>query len=140
MKREGTIHETSFIVRCLEQGLEPHPTVGDYLPHDLLVSNSAGIVYKVQVKGTSTIYKDDGRRKGSSPRYRITAGAGGQKAPIDCSKVDCLAATVPGGIWYIIPCLRIKGSAVWFYPTVEDSKAYYEQFKENWDFFLTSPK
>jgi hypothetical protein len=137
MKKEGTIYETKFIVRCLEYGLEPHPTVGDYLPHDLLVSNSAGSIYKVQVKGTSCRIKDKGRRAGSSPRYRITAAGGGQKAPLDCSKVDVLACSVKGDHWYLIPCLKLKGSAIWLYPDVENSKAYYEQFRENWGFFLT---
>lgn len=135
-KRQGTIYEQKFIVECLERGLEPHPTVGDYSAHDLLVSNSSGKVYKVQVKGTSCILGSSHRRDKSTPRYRITAGRGAKKTHIDCSKVDCLACYVPD-MWFIIPCLKLKGTSIWFYPSVTNSKAYYQQFYDNWDFFLT---
>lgn len=129
-KRDGTTYEAKFVVECLERDLEPHHTTGDYLPHDILVSNKAGGIYRVQVKGTGYAH-----RRGVTTRYRISAGAGVKKDSLDCSKVDCLACTVPGGAWYIIPCLKLRGRAVWLYPN--PSKSYYEQFLNNWDFFLT---
>jgi hypothetical protein len=130
-KRDGTTYEAKFVVECLERDLEPHHTTGDYLPHDILVSNKAGRIFRVQVKGTS--YCHAPRR-----RYRISAGVGASKDSLDCTKVDCLACTVLGDFWYIIPCLKLRGKkALWFYPDVVDSKAYYEQFRDNWDFFLT---
>ena len=137
-KKQGTIYEQQFVVECLLHGLEPHPTIGDYSAHDLLVSNSSGKIYKVQVKGTACLLGDTpGRKKNSTPRYRITAGSGGQKDILDCSKIDCLVCVIPGDIWYIIPCMKLKSAAVWFYPEVVNSKGYYEQFRGNWDFFLT---
>jgi hypothetical protein len=127
------------MVSALERGLEPHPTTGDHLPHDVLVSNTAGTIFKVQVKGTGTARtsRADGAHR-NYPRYRITAGSGGKKTALDCSKVDILACYVePKDMWYIIPCLKLRGKGVWFYPDNPNSKAYYEQFKEAWDFFLT---
>jgi hypothetical protein len=137
-KRDGTTYEAKFVVQCLLKGLEPHQTTGDYLPHDFLVSNHAGHVFRVQVKGTAHFVKSDpSRKKGSTPRFRISAASGGKKYALDCTKVDCLACVVPGDFWYIIPCLKLRGRALWFYPSVVNSKAYYEQFRDNWDFFLT---
>ena len=131
-KRAGTIYEQIFIVRALEEGLEPHPTTGAFFPHDILVTTTAGTSFRVQVKGTANPKSE--RR--ATPRFRITAGTLRAKVPLDCSKVDVLAAYVtPVDVWYIIPCLKIKAPSIWFYPGVEGSKAYYEQFRENWDFF-----
>ena len=136
-KKQGTIYEQIFIVRALMEGFEPHLTVGDFLPHDIIISNGAGNSFRVQVKGTANPKTEE--RK--SPRYRITAGRrdgpSKAKAPLDCSKVDVLAAYIqPVDTWYMIPCLKIKSPSVWFYPTSPGgSKSYYEQFRENWDFF-----
>ena len=136
-KRAGTIYEQIFIVRALREGFEPHLTIGDFLPHDIMVSNAAGTAFRVQVKGTANAKAE----QRSNPRYRITAGrARGSKAkvPLDCSKVDVLAAYIePVDTWYLVPCLKIKSCSVWLYPTTEGgSKGYYEQFRENWDYFL----
>ena len=136
-KKQGTIYEQIFVVRALQAGLEPHLTVGDYLPHDIVVSNAAGGTFRVQVKGTANPKAE----QRNNPRYRITAG-GAQgnraKAPLDCSKVDVLGAYIePEDAWYMIPCLKIKCTAVWLYPTTKGgSKGYYEQFREDWDYFF----
>ena len=136
-KRQGNLYEQKFVVKSLEHNLEPHLSPGDYLPHDVLVTNPAGKVFKVQVKGTACEMKDPTRQ---SNRYRITAASGcHSKVALDCTKVDVLAAYIePMDIWYIIPCLQLMGrKAAWFYPANEKSKAFYERFKENWGLFLT---
>ena len=136
-KRLGTIYEQRFIVEALERGLEPHLTPGDYLPHDVLVSNAAGSVFKVQVKGTATpIY--DKRRKQGTPRFGVLAAEGQAKNNLDCSKVDVLTIYVENArTWYVIPCLRLTTKKIWVYPLTPDSKGKYEEFKEGWEFFLT---
>ena len=122
----------------MEAGLECHPTTGEHLPHDLLVSNTAGRVFRVQVKGTGTSRTSRSDSSRNYPRYRIIAGSGSHKDRLDCSKVDVLAAYVgPLNIWYVIPCLKIRGKGVWMYPDNPKSKAYYERYQEAWDFFLT---
>ena len=138
-KRDGTLYEQRFVVRALEHGLEPHPTTGEYLQHDFLLGNAAGTVYKVQIKGTSRPeYSRGAKESRSTPRYRIIAGRGHNKESLDCSKVDVLAAYVaPNDAWYLIPCLKLRSKGVWVYPDVENSRAYYEQFREKWDMFLT---
>ena len=135
-KRQGTIYEHLFIVRSLQEGFEPHLTVGDFLPHDIIVTNSAGASCRGQVKGTANAKVEERQ----NPRYRITAGVsqGNKgKAPIDCTKVDVLAAYIePVDAWYMVPCLKIKSPSTWFYPNTKGgSKGYYEQFREDWDYF-----
>ena len=122
-----------FIVRALQEGFDPHLSVGDFLPHDIIVTNAAGKAFRVQVKGTANAKAE--RRK--NPRYRITAGGSSTKAPLDCSKVDVLAAYIePVNVWYLIPCLKIRSRSTWFYPRTEGgSRGYYEQFREDWDYF-----
>ena len=134
-KRQGTLYEKKFVVRALEEGLDPHPCPGEYLAHDYLVTNRAGDVFKVQIKGTQITASDE--RRGPSERFRITAGHGANKEVLDCATVDVLAAYIePYDAWYLIPCLKVRAKSVWFYPGNEKSKAQYEQFRENWDYFL----
>jgi hypothetical protein len=128
-KRNGTIYEQKFLVEAMEHGLEPHPTIGDYLAHDMLVSNAAGRAFRTQIKGTTT--RDPNRKMA---RWQMIAGQGRAKRPLDCSKVDILAAYVdPIDAWYIIPCMRIKSPTLWFSP---GTRGQYEVFMNNWDYFL----
>ena len=123
-------------MEALKKGLHPHQPIGDYLPHDVIVTNDAGRCFKVQVKGTDNLHTQTGRKHS---RWRITAsrGAGKTKVPLDCSKVDVVAAHVHSlDVWYLIPCLHIKSMAVWLYADNPSSKAQYEIFKEDWNYFL----
>ena len=134
-KQKGTFYEMLFIAECMRRGLHPHDSPGDYLAHDVLALNSAGKVFRVQVKGTETS-DERGRRM---PRYRVTAKSGKAGAyGLDCTKVDILAAYVgPTETWYIIPCLKVESKrAVWLFPCNPDSKGQYEKYKENWDLFF----
>ena len=133
-KQQGTLYEMLFIAECMKRELHPHDSPGDFLPHDMLVLNNAGKIFRVQVKGTDTVNE----RRGRYPRYRITAKSGNTSSYIDCTKVDVLAAYVrPVDMWYIIPCLRIQNrKAVWLFPDNLESKAQFEKYKENWDYFF----
>ena len=138
-KRLGTWYESLFIPKCLSKGLHPHDTYGDYLAHDMLVMNDAGCVFKVQIKGTNTMVTD-GRRY---PKFRITAKRGNRVSKkaglgdLDCTKVDILAAYVEKhDLWYLIPCLAVTNMSVWLFPDNPDSKARYEEYKDNWNCFF----
>ena len=136
MKRKGSLFEQIFFTEALKQGLEVFVPLGDYLPQDCIVMNRAGRSFRVQIKGTSGIVKD--RSRTGIGRYMVTAATGSMaKDPIDCSKVDVLAAYVePMESWYIIPTLHLDGAVrISMYPHNPKSKAKHEQFKDNWNPF-----
>ena len=51
-KRAGNLYEQRFFTEALSRGFEVFIPLGDYLPQDAIVMNSAGKLFKVQVKGT----------------------------------------------------------------------------------------
>jgi hypothetical protein len=127
-KRTGTLYEALFVVRAMREGLEPHSCHGEYLAHDFIVTNSAGKSFRTQVKGTAF--------KSKRRRWQITAGSGKNKRPLDCTKIDILAAYIePLNVWYLVPCMKIKSVSLWFYPDCPESKAQYEKFLDVWDAF-----
>ena len=132
-KRQGTLYEAKFVVRALENDLDPHPCPGEYLAHDFLVTNSAGQVYRTQVKGTAFVEKLN--RK--TPRFKVLATTGNKvKSAIDCTKVDLLAAYVePYDAWYVIPCMLLSSKTIWLYPSNPNSLAQYEKYSEKWNLF-----
>ena len=133
-KSVGTAWEYEFFARILDLGYDLFIPAGDNLPQDCIVGNSAGKLFKVQIKGTTRTCPD----KRNTPRYKICAGSGAKsKVPIDCTKVDLLAVYIaPKNLWYLIPCLELNGSVgCWFYPDKEDSQARLECFKDNWGYF-----
>ena len=65
-KRAGNLYEQRFYTEALSRGFEVFIPLGDYLPQDAIVMNSAGKLFKVQVKGTE---KKD--REGGFGRYSI---------------------------------------------------------------------
>lgn len=132
---DGTLYEYRFIERALTKRLHPHASIGDYLPHDIIILNDAGKVFRVQVKGTHSFKETS---TSNTSRWRITAGSGRvQKKRLDCSKVDVLAAHIGElDVWYLIPCLRLTAVSLWLYPESPESKAQFEPYKENWDIFL----
>jgi hypothetical protein len=134
-KSAGTVYEYKFFSKILEKGYDLFIPAGDNLPIDCLVQNGAGKLYKVQVKGTASEYREGGRT--GKQRYKVLAATGQKsKTSIDCTKVDILAAYVePVNIWYIIPCLEISAKSVWFYPHIENSRSMTERYKEQWDLF-----
>lgn len=135
MKFAGTLFEQKFVVECLTHGLHPHPSIGDYLPHDLIVQNTVGRCFRVQVKGTDTLVKNAKHRTG---RYRITAKAGKTKnrIGIDCMRVDVVSAFVAAtNTWYNIPCTKLASQVVWLYPEDDTSKGQYEKYRNRWDVF-----
>jgi len=88
-KRKGYLYEQKFFSEALEHGLEVFVPLGDYLPQDCLVMNTAGKIFKVQVKGTESKSKDKAR--GGLGRYMVTTSSGtAAKETIDCTKGRCL--------------------------------------------------
>lgn len=136
-KQSGTLYEQAFILRCMRQGLHPHPSVGDYLPHDMIVQNVAGRMIRVQVKGTDALHRRN-TKMGKLGRYRITAMSGNKanNRPIDCQLVDVLSIYVnQHDCFYNIPCTELTSGCIWIAPHNADSRGKYERFKENWDVF-----
>jgi hypothetical protein len=133
-KKVGTAWEYEFFARILDLGYDLFIPAGDNLPQDCIVGNSAGKLFKVQIKGTTRAYPD----KRNTPRYKICAGSGAKsKTPIDCTKVDLLAVYIASrDVWYLIPCLELTETVgCWFYPDNEDSKARFEIYRDNWSYF-----
>ena len=135
-KRAGNLYEQRFFTEALSRGFEVFIPLGDYLPQDAIVMNSAGKLFKVQVKGTE---KKD--REGGFGRYSICSSSGrGARKPIDCTKVDVLVAYIGHeDVFYIIPSVLLDSAMrVSLYPHNPNSKAKHEKFKENWDIFKTT--
>jgi hypothetical protein len=132
-KAFGHAVEQLFFAQAMLRGLDVFVPLGDYLQQDCLVSNAAGKNYRVQVKGTDCCPKSDSSRN----RWRITAQRSG-RLPLDCTKVDVMAAYVrPHDVWYFIPCLEIASRCVWLYASNDKSKAQYEKYKNGWGYFKT---
>ena len=136
MKFKGNLYGQIFFTEALRHGLEVFPPLGDYLPIDCLVMNSAGRVFKIQIKGTTRpIFCEKNKGVG---RYKITSCSGRiKKNPLDCTKVDILAAYIEDlKFWYLIPCMALdSATTIGLYPHIADSKAKHEKFKENWNLF-----
>ena len=60
-----------------------------------------------------------------------------RKTPIDCTKVDIVAAYVePEDTMYIIPCMELENiKSLWLYAHNPDSKGKFEQYIDRWDLF-----
>ena len=135
-KLSGTVYEQAFMLACLKRGLHPHPSVGDYLPHDIIVQNSAGRLFRVQIKGTQSIaYRGKGKI-GKLGRYGIKAVRGGSKSSIDCQWVDVLSVYVEKlDCFYNIPCTDLSSASVWVTPHIKNGKGKYEKYAESWDVY-----
>ena len=131
-KAEGTYYEWLFMTECLNRGLHPHDTVGDYLPHDLIVMNDGGKLFKGQVKGTR-----HGRIQGGRQRFEVTIGRGREKYRTDEHMVDIYAFHVyKHNQWYIMPFKSVNTATVRFYPeTIGKTKSYTQKYLDNWDCF-----
>jgi hypothetical protein len=137
MKRKGNLYEQQFFIEALKNDLEVFIPLGDYLPQDCIVMNQAGRPFKVQIKGTGGLMKEN---RGGLGRYMVTAATGSaEKDPIDCTKVDVVAAYVePRNCWYLIPSLQLTGIRLTLCPHNPNSRGKYEKFIENWEVFKVS--
>ena len=139
MRFKGSLYEQIFFAEALKHGLEVFPPLGDYLPIDCLVMNGAGRVFKVQIKGTGNSELCS-KNKGAG-RYKITTSCGNSnKSPLDCTKVDVLAAYIEDlELWYLIPCMSVDNAlTIGLYPNTPDSRGKHEKFRENWGLFKTT--
>ena len=132
-KNFGAAVEQLFYGRAMMEGLDVFIPAGDYLQQDCRVVNGAGKIYRVQIKGTEVQSANEIERK--TERWRITAHRS-KSLPLDCSKVDIMAAYVkPYDVWYMVPCLQITSRTVWLYPHNPNSRNKYEKYREDWDLF-----
>ena len=129
-KRRGSQYEAAFVTQALKRGLDILEPVGDYMIYDLMVSNSAGRIQRVQVKGTSSQIK-------SKPGYKIVAASGNlKKVPLNPDEVDVLAAYVePCDVWYLIPVRKLDGGVSVYLNPATKVNAKYEVWKEAWNVF-----
>ena len=140
-KRKGYIYEQTFFTKALNNGLEVFLPLGDHLPVDCIVVNSAGKKFNVQIKGSSQaspVEKDNG-----CTRYKFSVTTGRTvKQPLDCTKVDVVAIYCAEiDTWYLIPCMALDGAlTIAVYPHNPNSKAKHEKYRENWEIFKTSWK
>ena len=133
-KKKGSFYEYKFFSEAMKRGYEIFVPAGDHLPQDCHLVNTNDEVFRIQIKGTSSQY-----REAKTPRYRITAKVGSKKKGcqiISCDKVDFLAAYVENlDIFYIVPCDKISATNVWLYPDAKNSKGRFEKYKEDWSVF-----
>ena len=138
-KRFGYIYEQEFFTKSLRQGLEVFTPLGDHLPVDCIVVNSAGKKFNVQIKGSGKASSSE--RKNGCNRYKFSTTTGRSvKQPLDCTKVDVVAIYCADiDTWYLLPCMAIDGAlTVAVYPHNPDSKAKHEKYRENWEIFKTA--
>ena len=138
-KRLGYIYEQTFFAEALKHGLEVFCPLGDYLPVDCIVVNSAGKKFNVQIKGSSKA--SPAEKNNGCTRYKFSVTTGRSvKQPLDCTKVDVVAIYCADiDTWYLIPCMALDGvltAAV--YPNNPNSKAKHEKYRENWEIFKTA--
>ncbi len=109
-KRKGYIYEQTFFTEALKNGLEVFIPLGDHLPVDCILVNSAGKNFNVQIKGSEKSSK--GERKNGCKRYRFSTTTGRVvKQPLDCTKVDIVAIFCADiNTWYLIPCMALDGA------------------------------
>ena len=129
-KRRGSQYEAAFVTQALKRGLDILEPVGDYMIYDLMVSNSAGRIQRVQVKGTSSQIKN-------KPGYKIVAASGNlKKVPLNPDEVDVMAAYVePCDVWYLIPVKKLDGGISVYLNPATKVNAKYEVWKEAWNVF-----
>ena len=129
-KRRGSQYEAAFVTQALKRGLDILEPVGDYMIYDLMVSNSAGRIQRVQVKGTSSQIKN-------KPGYKVIAASGNlKKVPLNPDDVDVLAVYVePCDVWYLIPVRKLDGGVSVYLNPATKVNATYEVWKEAWNVF-----
>jgi hypothetical protein len=98
--------------------------------YDLMVSNSAGRIQRVQVKGTSSQIKN-------KPGYKVIAASGNlRKVPLNPDEVDVMAAYVePCDVWYLIPVRKLDGGISVYLNPATKVNAKYEVWREAWNVF-----
>jgi hypothetical protein len=129
-KRRGSQYEAAFVTQALKRGLDILEPVGDYMIYDLMASNSAGRIQRVQVKGTSSQIKN-------KPGYKVIAASGNlKKVPLNPDEVDVLAAYVePCDVWYLIPVRKLDGGISVYLNPATKVNAKYEVWREAWNVF-----
>ena len=105
-KRLGYIYEQAFFTESLRHGLEVFVPLGDHLPVDCIIVNSAGKKFNVQIKGSSKASPVEKNNGCTRYKFSVTTGRA-TKQPLDCTKVDVVAIYCADiDTWYLIPCMK----------------------------------
>ena len=135
-KSKGNLYEQLFIYESFKRDLIPHKPIVDPSCHDVILMNSDGETFIVQVKSIKVRSYDDRQKKGCF-KYTSKAMCLGDKIALKDTYVDAVALyTVNEKIWYIIPRHSIVSKTIAVFPHIDGSKGQYERFRENWSFFL----
>jgi hypothetical protein len=129
--RVGAMFEALFASEAMRRGLDVSTPTGHHLPFDLIVSNSAGKLYRVQVKGTCS-------EQGGFYKFATRRGKGTVKRVDYKTEIDVLAGIVerPGDrFFYIIPSHSLGNQLSIKVRPHFDSRAQFEKYKEAWEVF-----
>jgi hypothetical protein len=130
----GAMFENLFASEALRRGLDVSRPDHHSIPFDLIVSNSSGKLFRVQVKGTAS-------RRDSGFGFNTASRNSGQKErrAMKRRNFDIFVGIVelPGErVFYIIPSEQIKKgrTTLRVFPK-HDSQAQYERFRNAWSVF-----
>ena len=129
--RVGAMFESLFASEAMRRGLDVATPSGHHLPFDLIVSNSSGKLFRVQVKGTSC-------NQGGFYKFATRRGSGTKKRVDYRNEIDVLVGIVerPGDrVFYIIPSRALGGQFSLKVRPSLDSRGKYEQYKGSWEIF-----
>lgn len=129
--RVGAMFESLFASEAMRRGLDVATPSGHHLPFDLIVSNSSGKLFRVQVKGTSC-------NQGGFYKFATRRGSGTKKRVDYRNEIDVLVGIVerPGDrVFYIIPSRALGDQLSLKVRPSLDSRGKYEQYKGSWEIF-----
>lgn len=129
--RVGAMFESLFASEAMRRGLDVAFPSGHHLPFDLIVSNSSGKLFRVQVKGTSS-------DQGGFYKFITRRGTGTKKRVDYRNEIDVLVGIVerPGDrVFYVIPSTSLGDQLSLKVRPSFDSSGKYERFKESWEIF-----
>ena len=128
---KGLIYENLFAFEATRRGLVVARPDGNHLPYDFIISNSSGMMFRVQVKGTSY-------RQSSGFTFTTRKGKSRLKRVDYKNDIDALVGIVERDgdrVFYIIPSKELGSqSCVRVFPNPK-SKAKFEKFRSAWSIF-----
>jgi hypothetical protein len=115
-----------FMVKAGAKRLVVAKPYGDSQRYDFLL-DSGQIIYRVQVKGSTTLLND---------QYRINAHrrVNGRAVPYTLSEIDFIVAyIIPEDSWFILPLSHILGrTSLLFRPKRSRLPGLYDHYREAW--------
>lgn len=123
--------ESLFASEAMRRGLDVATPSGHHLPFDLIVSNSSGKLFRVQVKGTSC-------DQGGFYKFATRRGTGTKKRVDYRNEIDVLVGIVerPGDrVFYIIPSSNLGDQLSLKVRPKPTSKGKFEKYRGAWELF-----